>query len=377
MRVGIVGGGIVGMSAAFHLSSHNGVEVLIVDQANIGNATSASAGILSPGNRFSSNDPILPLLKESHAYYPKLIADLEEAGESSTKYEKVGAIHVAIADDEVDSMPALLAQINTRFSTGFNHIGKAEMIDDKEARSLFPVLSPIRSAIYIPDAARIDGNLLRASLKGVVARRGGSIIYGNANLVAKEDKVIAININKQMVTVDKIILAAGAWSFVLAKQLGITIPIYPQRGIIIHLTSNENIMTNRCPTVMSFTHYILAFSAHNVVIGATREDCINYDYRATFGEIRELVNEGYRIAIGLDHFTLEKQTIGFRPISPDAKPFIGKVPGFQNVYIATGHGGYGLQAGPYSGVIIAKLALDQLVSIDLTPFEVGRFHPHY
>ncbi len=69
-KVVVIGGGLVGMSAAYRLARH-GVQVVLVDQADSGKATAAGAGILSPGNRFLSSDPILPLLKEAHAYYGK------------------------------------------------------------------------------------------------------------------------------------------------------------------------------------------------------------------------------------------------------------------------------------------------------------------
>ena len=64
-KVVIIGGGIVGMSAAYRLTCHGGVQVVLVDRDDKGKATAAAAGILSPGNRFVPKDPILPLLTDS------------------------------------------------------------------------------------------------------------------------------------------------------------------------------------------------------------------------------------------------------------------------------------------------------------------------
>ncbi|MEH2259622.1 NAD(P)/FAD-dependent oxidoreductase [Nostoc sp.] len=370
----VIGGGLVGMSAAYQLTRY-GVPVVLVDQADEGKATTAGAGILSPGNRFPSSDPILPLLKEAHAYYPKLIASLAEDGEYHTGYEKVGALHVATTDEEASQMSKLLEQIQERRTAGFNHIGDAKIVDSDTARSFFPALSPVKAAIHIPEAARVDGQLLCSALERAIGRRGGSLVHGRAELVVDKGKVTSVMVEGQTIAAEAVIIAAGAWSAMLAKQLGITMPVYPQRGQIAHLVVPKT-ETGGWSIVMGFTHYILTFPSDRIVVGATRDN-VGYDYRVTMGGMREIINEGLRMAIGLESATVQDVRIGFRPQSQDTEPFIGQVPGFENVYFATGHGGYGLQVGPYSGAIAADLVLNKPVSIDLSPFAVDRFSHTY
>lgn len=371
-KVVIVGGGIVGMSAAYRLTCHGGVQVVLVDGDDKGKATAASAGILSPGNRFFPNDPILPLIKEAHAYYAETIANLADDGEYYTGYERIGALHVATTDEEVAQMPKLFEQIQERRAAGFHHIGDAKIIDAVTARRLFPALSQVLAAIHIPEAARVDGRLLCGALERAIRRRGATILHGNADLVVDRDKVTSITVAGQAIDTDAVIIAAGAWSSGLAKKLQVNVPVHPQRGQIAHLIV-PNTDTAEWLIVMGFTHYILSFPSNRILVGATRDDDIGYDYRITMGGMGELVNEGLRMAVGLESATLQETRIGFRPVSPDGEPFIGQVPGVENVYLAAGHGEYGLQAGPYSGAIVADLALDKPVSIDLSPFAVGRF----
>lgn len=366
----IIGGGLVGMSAAYRLVRHN-VEVVLVDRADKGKATAAGAGILSPGNRFPPNDPILPLLKEAHAYYPHLIANLAEDGECHTGYEKVGAIHVATTNEEAAQMPKLLEQIQQRHTDGFHHIGDAKIIDSDTAKSFFPALSRVKAAIHIPEAARVDSRLLCSALERTIKRLGAVLLNGQAQLVVAGGKVASVKVEGQTINTDVVIIAAGAWSAMLAKQIGLMLPVYPQRGQIAHLAI-ANTDTGGWSIVMGFTHYILTFPNNHVVIGATRDD-VGYDYSVTMGGMQELFNEGLRMAEGLKSATFKEVRIGFRPQSQDTDPFIGQVHGFGNVYFATGHGGYGLQVGPYSGAIVADLALKKTVSIDLNPFAVGRF----
>jgi D-amino-acid dehydrogenase len=58
---------------------------------------------------------------------------------------------------------------------------------------------------------------------------------------------------------------------------------------------------------------------------------------------------------------------------PDGLPVLGRVPGFENVFLASGHGPSGLQLGPYSGALIAEMVQGNKLEIDLSPFAVERF----
>jgi D-amino-acid dehydrogenase len=95
--------------------------------------------------------------------------------------------------------------------------------------------------------------------------------------------------------------------------------------------------------------------------------------RMTAGGIHETLSEALRVAPGLAGATLMEVRIGLRPASPDGLPLLGRVPGYANVLVATGHGPSGLQLGPYSGAVVAGLALGEPAPLDLAPFAVARF----
>ena len=150
------------------------------------------------------------------------------------------------------------------------------------------------------------------------------------------------------------------------------LPIYPQRGQILHLQGPEE--ASGWPIIVGFhSHYILTFPEGRVVAGATREDHAGFDVRQTAGGVREALSEALRVAPGLVDTTLREVRIGLRPASPDGLPILGAVPDCENVYLATGHGASGLQLGPYSGALVANLALGKKPLLDLAPFAVERF----
>jgi D-amino-acid dehydrogenase len=75
----------------------------------------------------------------------------------------------------------------------------------------------------------------------------------------------------------------------------------------------------------------------------------------------------------LSEATLAEVRVGFRPVSSDGKPLLGVAPFHSNVFFATGHGGFGLELGPYSGTVVGDLVLGRPVDLDLSAFAPSRF----
>src|SRR5258708_5061303 len=92
---------------------------------------------------------------------------------------------------------------------------------------------------------------------------------------------------------------------------------------------------------------------HGGGAGATRESAGGFDVRMTAGGVYEALGEALRVAPGLATATLKEVRVGLRPASPDGLPLLGRLPGYENVLVATGHGASGLQLGPYSGALMA------------------------
>jgi D-amino-acid dehydrogenase len=122
------------------------------------------------------------------------------------------------------------------------------------------------------------------------------------------------------------------------------------------------------------SHYLLTFPPDRVVAGATHE-CAGTDERVTAGGVTEVLGDALRLAPGLADATFAEARVGFRPVMPDDTPVLGRAPGIENLLIATGHGSYGLQLGPFSGAMVADMALGRDVAIDLAAFDPGRFSP--
>lgn len=151
-RVVIVGGGVVGASAAFHLA-RDGVEAVLIDRHDSGHATAAGAGIISPGTSQRPLPNHYPFAADAVRYYPELIASLAEVGETGMRYEVVGKLILAFTDDEAGAIPGQLDLFEQRRAAGMPGLANISVIERLQAQSLFPGLGDVQAAIHVPEAA--------------------------------------------------------------------------------------------------------------------------------------------------------------------------------------------------------------------------------
>lgn len=167
---------------------------------------------------------------------------------------------------------------------------------------------------------------------------------------------------------DQIVLATGAWTPQLSRFLG---PISIQPGKGYSLTMPRPAVCPKLP--MIFEEHRVAITPFTDVyrIGSTMEFA-GYDtslnprrlqllQQSTSLYLREPVTE-----------PILESWYGWRPMTPDGLPFIGPVPGLDNVYLAAGHGMLGLSMAPATGKLVAELVTGQAPHIDPSPYAVGR-----
>ena len=371
----VIGGGIVGMSAAYHLV-HAGAKTLLIDRKDQGRATDAGAGILSPATNTRDPDPWQRLAAHAVGYYPGLIENLEAEQEGETGFAICGMMIVAVSDDELEPFDVARRHIFSRRSRqGRPSEEDLYEISSDEARRRFPALADVRGAIYYREAARVDGRLLTAALRRA-AEAGGLTVRetGVDALRMDNDTVTGVVTDAGAVSAAGVVIAGGAWSHAFGLQLGVQIPVEPQRGQIIHLGLPDTADTSTWPIISAIRgHYMVPWPDKRVVVGATRETGSGFDARTTAAGVREVLGEALRVAPGLAGAEIREIRVGLRPYTQDLLPVLGTVPGRKNVYLATGHGPTGLQLGPYSGKLVADLILNRDLSVELDAYRINRF----
>jgi D-amino-acid dehydrogenase len=370
----VVGGGIVGASASYHLVKA-GAKTLLVDRHDLGRATDAGAGILAPEMNQRDPDPWFQLAVQAVGYYPVLVAALQAEDAGETSYARCGMLLVAATPDEEPSFAAARLHILDR-QQARSAPAPDELypISSAEAQELFPALGRVLGALYYQDAARVDGRLLAQALRRAAERHGLQVLEGGVQmLTAAQGRVTGVAVEGDAISAAAVIVAGGAWSAALGDPLGVRIPVEPQRGQIAHLEL-PGVATGDWPIVGAFRgHYIVPWPGGRVAVGATRETGSGFEPTTSAAGVHEVLGEALRVAPGLASARLLEVRVGLRPLPPDGLPVLGRVPGWDGLLVATGHGPTGLQLGPYSGKLMAELALGQPSAVDLTPFRIDRF----
>ena len=120
------------------------------------------------------------------------------------------------------------------------------------------------------------------------------------------------------------VIAGGAWSRRFSDQLGLDIPVAPQRGQIIHLDLG-GADTSSWPIVSAFRdHYMVPWPDSRVAAGATRETGSGFEPKATAAGIVEVLSEALRVAPGLAGASIRETRVGLRPLS--ATPGVRSAP---------------------------------------------------
>ncbi|QNK60545.1 FAD-binding oxidoreductase [Paenibacillus sp. PAMC21692] len=391
MKCIVIGAGIAGASTAYHLAKL-GAETLIIDRKDKGQATDAAAGIICPWVSQRRNAVWYRLVKNGASFYPGLIRELEELGETETGYSRVGALHLR---QDAEKLSALESLARKRKEDA-PEIGEIDLCDEEMTLSQFPPLAEGSRSVRISGAARVDGRALRDALIRAAVKLGAHYREGSAALAFEGSRVIGATIadaspvvdspetarwkhgsgshpeQDRFVAADAVIVCAGAWAGPLLQPLGITMRVSRQKAQIAHLRLQDRPDTGSWPVVMPPSdQYMLAFDGGKIVVGATHEnDPDGDDTRVTAGGLQEILNKALVAAPGLANAELVETRVGFRPFTPGFLPVFGAVPGWEGLLTANGLGSSGLTAGPYLGCQLALLALGRQPELDPADYDV-------
>jgi D-amino-acid dehydrogenase len=215
--------------------------------------------------------------------------------------------------------------------------------------------SALVKAIY--DQAMRDGAVhLRQRVTGFTRGNGG---------------VRAVQLNDgPPLEVDGVVVAAGAWSAVLAAELGTRLPLETQRGYHVTLP-NPTVQLSR--NVMAVEQNIMVNPMRMGLRLAGTVELAGLKAAPNYDRAAALLKKGEQI---FPRLTSDGHTVwmGHRPCFPDSMPVIGRAPKADNVWFGFGHGHVGMCGGASTGRELANLISGRAPEIDLEPFRADRFN---
>lgn len=360
----VIGAGILGASTAYHLAKQ-GVEVIIIDRREPGQATDAAAGIICPWISQRRNQAWYKLAKEGARYYGALIKELEEGGERETGYARVGALRLHKDRDQLVELEKRALERRRDAP----EMGDLVLLEPGDVKRLFPPLAEGYFALHVGGAGRVDGRALREALLRAAVRHGATLLQGEASLRREGSNVIGARVGEEDFDADAVAVCAGAWARQLFEPLSLEFGVTFQKAQIVHLALLEADTAHWPVIIPPGDQYILAFEGGRIVIGATHEnDPPGFDARVTAGGLQEVFAKALEVAPGLKEGSFLEARVGFRPFTPGFLPVLGALNGWNGLFAANGLGASGLTMGPYVGAQLAQSMLGRKTEVRLEDY---------
>ncbi|MER3416508.1 MAG: glycine oxidase ThiO [Gemmataceae bacterium] len=362
----IVGGGIIGLTTAYYLS-RQGVRVVVLERGEIGSESSwAGAGIISPGNPKRATTPLGQLRARSAVLFPELSAELREKTGVDNGYCRCGGLEVRRTPEQLAKRRL---EIDEAEEAGEDI--RCEVLDAAAVHRLEPALATdVFGAIYLPDLAQVRNPRHLKALAAACVSQGVHLVPGAPvyDYQRQGGRIVAAQCPGGPVFGAHFLLAGGAWSDELLIPLGLVSGIHPVRGQIVLLAGVGRIVQR---IIMAGKEYLVPRPDGRILVGST-EERVGFDKRTTALAVGHLLDFALRLIPALGQAHVEKAWAGLRPGSPDGRPILGQVPGFDNLYVAAGHFRSGVTLSPATAQVMTELLTGQKTSIPLEPFAPDR-----
>lgn len=369
----IVGGGVIGSSIAYHLAKQ-AHRVLVVEQSQVATEPAASwasaGGVRRQGRHPAEAQLAIEAIGRWQTLEQELDADLH--------YRRGG--NLFLAESEAERAP-LLAYIQEQHEHGFTDV---QLLDQQEVHALVPGLSEhVVAGSYSPHDGQADPPRTTRAFTAA-ARRHGAIYWENTcaqALLTDGDRVVGVRTERGDVLAPYVVLAAGAWSDVLASAIGLHLPIRTQAfQIVLSTPASPNILS---PVVSALNRTLSlkqlpdgAFMLGGGWLGDPTSDRRSFTLRS------ESVQGNWQTAyellpvVGQQH--IARAWCGLEAVSIDEIPFVGAVKGVDGLILALGFSGHGFAISPAVGRCIADLIMGRAVPelAGLTPERIFALPEH-
>jgi D-amino-acid dehydrogenase len=248
-----------------------------------------------------------------------------------------------------------------------------EVLDDAAIAALDPVLAGrFHRATYVPDVLHIHDPMAFTVLLGrIFAEHGGTLVHAEATRPVIERGVVrAVATDEGRLVGDVVVVAAGAWSTLFARHLGLRVPLDTERGYGVNLPRSG--IDLRMPILSEDHHFALVPAGDGALRLAGTDELAGLDAAPDFRRAERLIAAARTVFPELQTLGAT-QWMSYRPSMPDSLPVIGRVPHHANAYVAFGHGHVGLTLAAITGRLITELVDGRTPSIDLTPYRPTRF----
>ncbi|NOT11573.1 MAG: FAD-dependent oxidoreductase [Methylococcaceae bacterium] len=358
----IIGGGIIALLTAreFLLA---GATVTVIEKNAVGQESSwAGGGILLPLYPWRQPDAISRLALQSLKLYPTLASQLKNESSIDPEWNPCG----------------LLITKNPDFETAVSWCNRYDIsYQTADSDRLHAFNTQPDQPLWLPGIAQARNPRLVKSLKQDILNKGVHLIEHAelTNIVLTGNRVTAIETASTRLTVNELILSAGAWTGQLFRHL---LPTLTKHAPKIMPVKGQMLLFDAEPDTLPFMvldddQYLIPRLDGKILAGSTVE--LTDFSKATSEEARDRLNAfALNLMPALKNYPLIKHWAGLRPGTDQGIPYIDRHPDISNLSINAGHFRNGLVMGPASAQLMADLILKRPTSVAPEQYQLASPH---
>jgi sarcosine oxidase subunit beta len=360
----VIGGGVIGASAAFHLAEA-GVDVVLVERGQLGGgSTSRAAG----GVRTQFSDVLnIEIAKRSLAAFREFAR--RPGWEIDLK--QVGYLFVITREDDLEAFEQSVA---LQREQGLD----SRILTARETRELCPLLAgdDILAGSFSPgDGHATPDGVVQGYASG--ARAHGAVVRTGCEVRAIEirgGRITRVLTDAGSIRCGAVICAAGPWSRAVGAMVGVELPVMPLRRQILFTEPIEGLPGHLPMTIDFESSFYFHREGPGLLLGMSYErETPGFDTETTEDWIPDLMAVVRRRAPRIADVGIRGGWAGLYEMTPDHNAIIGEAGTVSRFLYATGFSGHGFLQGPAVGEILRDMVLGRAPFVDIAPLSADRF----
>jgi glycine cleavage system aminomethyltransferase T/glycine/D-amino acid oxidase-like deaminating enzyme len=380
-RVVIIGGGVIGTSVAYHLTTLGWTDVLLLEQGQLSCGTTWHAAGLVGQLRATEGGTRLV------QYSTELYSRLEAETGLSTGYRRCGGVTVARTPDR-------MMQLRRTAAAAAAYGLDCELISPAQAGELYPVMATddLVGAIWLPDdgkanPADLTGSLAKgARLRGATIRERVRVLDVLTEQRGTGRAVTGVRTDRGDVEAEVVVNCAGQWAKAVGALAGVTVPLHSAEHFYVVTEPFDGVHRDLPVLRDPDGHTYFKEEVGGLVVGGFEPvakpwlapDRLPYPFEfALLGEDWEhfsiLMENGIRRIPALEHTGIRKFYNGPESFTPDNQFILGEAPQLANFFVGAGFNSVGIASAGGAGRALAEWIVQGEPTSDLVGVDLRRF----
>ena len=377
-EVVVVGGGVIGVSVAYHLAKAGIQDVVLLERKELTSGTTWHAAGLVGQLRTSIN------MTQLARYTSQLYRGLEEETGQATGYRQCGSISIAATAERFEELKrsASMAKV---FGLEVNALSVGEIAEK------YPLIQTedLFGGIHIPSDGYANAvDITQALAKG--AKSCGARIFTDTKVEAilrDGDEVTGVRIGEGEIRSRYVVICGGMWSRDLAASVGVNLPLHACEHYYVLFEGVEG-LNPELPVLRDYdacTYY--KYDAGKLLVGAFEpsakpwgmegisDDFCFDEIAGDFDHFEPVLHDAMKRLPALEQAGIQKFFCGPESFTPDVRYHLGEAPELKNCFVAAGLNSIGLQSAGGVGKVTAEWIRDGRPPVDLWEVDVRRNMP--